>query len=300
MTFNLETTTTSRRRFLQTGSLLLAGSAMGSARQLWAGEKGEVKPKLRVGLLTDVHYADRNPGGSRFYRESLGKVREAVGKFKAAKIDLAVELGDFIDAAPTVKEEQGFLQTIQKEFAALDCPRHYVLGNHCVYTLTKDEFLEGCGAKKSFYSFDAGGFHFVVLDACFTSKGEPYGRKNFVWTDPNISGDELDWLDADLKAATKPTVVFVHQRLDTADHYGIKNAPAVRKVLEKSQLVTAVFQGHNHKNDHKQISGIDYVTLAAVVQGSGATNNAYCLLDFLPNGTLRLDGFRQQKDYTGL
>ena len=34
--------------------------------------------------------------------------------------------------------------------------------------------------------FDRGGFHFVVLDACFRSDGVPYGRKNFKWTDTKI------------------------------------------------------------------------------------------------------------------
>jgi hypothetical protein len=44
-----------------------------------------------------------------------------------------------------------------------------VLGNHCVYTLTKQEFLDAVEQPQSYHSFDAGPFHFVVLDACFTS-----------------------------------------------------------------------------------------------------------------------------------
>lgn len=291
----------SRRRFLQGSSLLLAAPALGlSAGQSMAVDNSDVKPALRVGLLTDAHYADRAVGGTRYYRQSLDKVREAVGQFKAAKIEFAVELGDFIDAADDVKTEIGYLETINKQFAALACPRHYVLGNHCVYTLRKEEFLAHSGAKKTYYSFDTSGFHFVVLDACFTSQGEPYGRKNFVWTDPNISRDELDWLSADMQKTTRPTVLFVHQRLDVSDHYGIKNGPAVRAILEKSQQVAAVFQGHNHKNEHKQIGGIDYVTLSAVVEGSGTENNAYALLDLFEDGSLRLDGFRRQADYRKL
>jgi hypothetical protein len=37
--------------------------------------------------------------------------------------------------------------------------------------------------RKSYHSFDAAGYHFVILDACFTGKAAPYGRKNFHWGD---------------------------------------------------------------------------------------------------------------------
>ncbi len=33
---------------------------------------------LRFGILTDAHYADRTPSGSRHYADSIAKVREAV------------------------------------------------------------------------------------------------------------------------------------------------------------------------------------------------------------------------------
>jgi hypothetical protein len=55
-----------------------------------------------------------------------------------------------------------------------------------VDTLHKDEFLGTVEQEKSYYSFDRGGFHFVVLDSCFRSDGQPHGRKNFQGTDANI------------------------------------------------------------------------------------------------------------------
>ena len=66
----------------------------------------------------------------------------------------------------------------------------------------------------------------------FRSDDEPYGRKNFHWTDPNISAAEVQWLRADLKKSTKKTVVFAHQRLDVrvADEFTELpyHSPAVR------------------------------------------------------------------------
>lgn len=286
----------SRRAFVREGSLYLLGAGVcaSSFSPVFAEES---ERKVRLGLLTDLHYADKAPSGSRHYRESLAKLEEAANEFQTDPPDHIVELGDLIDAADSVEVEKGYLKRIHKNFAALPGKKHYVLGNHCVTTLTKEEFLEVVGQKKSYYSFDFGGFHFVVLDACFLGDGTPYGRKNFEWTDSNIPAEEIDWLKSDLKAAMGKTVVFVHQRLDVSNSYGVKNAPEVRKVLEDSGKVLAVFQGHSHKNDLKEIGGIPYCVHRAMVEGSGETNSGYSTVDIFRDGTIRVWGFRDQKSY---
>jgi len=285
-----------RRAFLRRGSLILAGAGS-SVLEALAAEGAQAKPAVRLGLLADVHYADRPPNGTRYYRESIAKVREAVATFNRQKATLALELGDFIDAAPDVKTEIGFLETIDAEYAKLQGQRRHVLGNHCVWSLTKKEFLDTVGAKAAHYSLDSGGFHFIVLDACYRKDGQPYGRKNFNWIDSNVPPAELEWLAADLAGTDKRCLAFVHQRLDVKSHYGVKNAPAVRKVLEASGKVLAVFQGHYHRNDYKQLGGIHYCTLRSVVDGSGAASSAYAVVDLLADGTIRVDGFRKQTDY---
>src|SRR5207302_5792092 len=130
-----------------------------------------------------------------------------------------------------------YLKRVVKAFEAVSPDCHHVLGNHCVDTLTKDEFLAGVGQKAAYYSFDRGGVHFVVLDACFRGDGKPYGRKNSKWNDANVPAAEVDWLTADLKSAVGPVVVFAHQRFDVANDFGVKNAAEVRKVLEDSGKV---------------------------------------------------------------
>lgn len=248
-------------------------------------------------MVTDLHYADKPSAGTRHYRETLAKIAEAGEQFHKEKPDFVIELGDLIDAADSVEAEQKYLARINKEFSALPGDKHYVLGNHCVATLTKDEFLDGVGRKNSHYSFDAGGLHFIVLDACFRSDGQPYGRNNSKWNDANIPDDQVEWLRADLSATKSKTIVFAHQRLDVKTDHGVKNAEPIRKVLEDSGKVLAVFQGHSHKNDIKEISGIHYCTLVAMVEGSGAENNGYSVMDIFDGGTIRLTGFRQQAKY---
>ena len=273
----------------------------GSAFLLVGGNSfAQSKPLVRAGLVTDLHHADKEPRGSRHYRESLGKLDEAKELFTDFDPDFVVELGDLIDAAETVETELGYLETVHEKFASLPGEKHYVLGNHCVDTLTKSEFLGVVGQEKSYYSFDKNGVHFVVLDSCFLSDGTPYQRKNFQWTDANIPQAELDWLKADLDSTeSEQVIVFAHQRLDLEDseNHTVKNASKVRSILERAQNVQAVFQGHSHKNDHHEINGIHYLTLVAMVEGSGAENNGYSTLEVFPDGTIRIDGHRKQNDY---
>ena len=280
-----------RRAFLRNGTLTLAAASV-YPQALFANE---FKPKLSIGLITDLHYADKPPAGTRHYRESLAKLDAAAAQFQNDKISFLVELGDLIDAADSVKTEQSYLKTINQKFSQICPERHYVLGNHCVDTLKKSEFLEGVEQEKSYYSFDRQGFHFIVLDSCFRSDGVAYQRKNFQWTDANLPPAELKWLKEDLSSNDKPVIVFAHQRLDVSDNHGVKNNAEVRNLLESSGRVIAVFQGHSHQNDLNTIGGIHYCTLVAMVEGSGQKNNGFSTLNIDQHGTVQLTGFQNQK-----
>lgn len=290
--------TIGRRAFLRGGTLVLLGAGLDwtAAGELFAGEERS-KQSVRAGLVTDLHYADKPELGTRYYRETLTKLAEAVDQFQKDLPDFVVHLGDLIDAADSVEAEKGYLSAVVGALSKAPGKKHFVLGNHCVYTLTKPEFLEGVGQKASYDSFDSGGFHFVVLDACFRSDGTPYGRKNFQTVDTNVPAAELDWLRQDLKTAASKTIVFVHQRLDVSSAVGVRNAKDVRQVLEESGKVLAVFQGHSHLNDYQEISHIHYCTLRAMVEGSGARNNGFSTMDISADGTIRISGYREQKSY---
>ena len=286
-----------RRAFLKGGTLLLAGSAMPPGKLLMAATDETARPKLRIGLATDLHYADKPPGGSRHHRESLAKFAEAAKRFELEKPDHVVCLGDAIDSAGSLDAEKGYLKQVAQAFAPLPGKHHFVLGNHCVENLTKPEFLEVVGQEKSYYSFDAADCHFVILDACFNCKGSPYGRKNFHWGDANVPPAELEWLQADLKQTPHKTIVCIHQCLDLIPPYGVVNGGEVLKVLERSGKVLGVLQGHFHWGNYSEIHGIHYCTIQAVVEGSGAENNSYAMLDILPGDVVRITGFRKQKNH---
>src|SRR4051812_20176919 len=97
-----------RRAFLRHSALGVAGLA---GRSLLAAESGE-QPEFRIGLLTDLHSADKPANINRYYRETAGKLREAVNRFNQEDLAFIVQLGDLIDKADTVAQEIEWLRSI--------------------------------------------------------------------------------------------------------------------------------------------------------------------------------------------
>jgi predicted phosphodiesterase len=289
----------SRRVFLKSTASVLASSAVLSlscARQeLLSGRRKAV----RFGIVTDCHYADADPAGTRFYRESLDKLGECVARMNAEKVDFLVELGDFKDQGrpPVERDTLTYLEDAEAVFQRFEGRTYHVLGNHDVDSISKPQFLErvtntGIESGRSHYSFDVNGLHGVVLDANYRTDGADYDHGNFDWTDANVPPHELKWLQEDLEATSQPVVVFMHQLLDGTGAVYVKNAAEVRAVLEASGKVAAVFQGHHHAGSYSQINGIHYYTLVATVEGQGAGNNSYGIVEACSDG-LVVTGYRK-------
>jgi len=102
----------------------------------------------------------------------------------------------------------------------------------------------------------------------------------------------MDWLRDELIRSHDPVMIFVHQLLDEKGSVYVKNAELVRKLLEDSGKVLAVFQGHHHPGQYNKINDIHYYTLKAMVEGSGKENNFYAVVD-LQQDKIVIQGYRK-------
>jgi predicted phosphodiesterase len=296
-----ENWTLSRRRFLGIAVTTAAGLMLSPNLYAKSGEK----PMIRFGMISDVHYANRESAGTRFYKQSLGKVQEAIERMNQEKLDFAIELGDFKDqdAVPNEANTLKYLADIESVFQKFKGPTYHVLGNHDTDGISKQQFLErventGIPKTESYYSFGRKGIHFLVLDGDFTKEGKAYDHGNFSWDDASVPEEEIDWLKADLKLNKLPVIVFIHQMLDDSKDVkqAVQNAAEVRQILEQSGNVLCVFQGHVHEERYNLINGIHYYSVNAVVDGDGPENSAYMIVDIYKDGSLKIDGFRRATD----
>ncbi len=286
-----------RRDFLRASATVLTALPL----SCMPGNRSNVKRgTARFGLITDCHYADADPAGTRFYRESLDKLSECVTLMNAEKVDFLIESGDFKDQDKTPAEQKtlSYLEAVERVFQGFDGPTYHVLGNHDTDSISKRQFLSlvrntGVASGRSYYSFDLNGLRFIVLDANYRADGVDYDHGNFDWTDANVPSAELAWLERELTEATGPVIVFIHQLLDGTGSVYVKNAGEIRHVLQASGKVLAVFQGHHHPGSYSNIEGIHYYTLRGLIEGTGSENNSYAIAEVHPDGAITVTGYRK-------
>ena len=265
---------------------------------------------LHVGIFADLHAHDENSPLDGFlmvdWADRLGACVDTMNAWPA---DLMIELGDLINGRFVLGADLSDPERIPEILAATDAvyarfegPRYYVLGNHDLHDLTKAAFLDLVGADRTTLGFDAGGYHFVLLDAQYRSDGTDRGEE--FWYMPGyVPEPVLDWLHDDLASTDLPTIVCLHQRLDLeyeARHGGpeVLNYLAVRDVLIADGDVIAVFQGHDHLGGYSYLDGIHYVTFTALIGRIGGKPPTWAYVTLDPEArTIEIVGEGEQESY---
>jgi 3',5'-cyclic AMP phosphodiesterase CpdA len=275
------------------------------------GTVGERQGLLHVGIFADLHAHDTDSPLDQFvltgWAERLQACVDAMNEWPA---DLMIQLGDFVNGRFVLGAEfgdperiPGILEAAEAVYAGFGGPRHHVLGNHDVEDLTKAEFLDRVNIDDTAYSFDAGAYHFVILDAQYRLDGTD--RENEFWfMQGYVPPFLLDWLREDLAATDGPAIVCMHQRLDLdfeLRHGGpeIANHLEVRNVLVEAGNVIAVFHGHDHGGGYSEIDGIHYVTFHAALDRTWGKPPTWAFVTLDPEArTIAIDGAGVQPDLT--
>lgn len=290
-----------RRIFLKSA---VGGVLFTSSIPVWSRES---TPLLRFGIVTDIHFSERESYGTRYFKQSLDKLKGAIDIFNQSNLDFIIELGDFKDqdSQPDKKNTLKYLDTIEAVFRTFNGPVYHVLGNHDMDSISKDEFLtrtsnHGATNKKTYYSFIQGNFKCIVLDANFNEDNTPYDSGNFDWTKAYIPTNQQEWLKEELSSDQKPVLVFVHQLLDSFSDVNksvcVNNADEIVPLLENSGNVLAVFQGHHHPGHYSFKNGIHYWTMKGMIEESLPENNSFAIVEVHQNGDISIDGFFNCED----
>lgn len=214
--------------------------------KLHAGPPSKKFGQIRFGICTDLH--------QDIMHDAPARLSEFIAEMNKVQPGFIIQLGDFCRPVPKN-------QVIMDIWNKFNGPRYHVIGNHDTDGgFNASDTLNFWQASARYYSFDANGFHFVILDGNeknpSPSRAPGYARF--------ISDEQLKWLMADLEKTSFPAIVFCHQGLDN-DIGGIENATKCRTTLERInesagfRKVQIVFSGHRHQDYHNVINGIHYV-----------------------------------------
>lgn len=262
---------------------------------------------VRFGIVTDLHYSQREPYGTRYFPQTMEKLQDAIKVFNNSNLDFLIELGDLKDQdnVPQRGQTITYLDEIEKKFQTFKGPVYHVLGNHDMDSISKDDFLQHTSNysdadKKTYYSFAFNDLKFIVLDANHNLDGTPYDKGNFDWTKAFIPKEQILWLQEELKEKNKPIIIFIHQLLDRFSDIGkelcVDNAEEVVSLLEENGNVLAVFQGHHHAGHYSYRNNIHYWTMKGMIEGNLPDNNSFAVVEIDTQNNIHIDGFYNCED----
>jgi Icc protein len=223
---------------------------------------------LRFVHLTDTHimaggvWRIRGTGVEFDTDASLRRVVEVVRTLDPAPA-FAVLGGDLVspdilhrDRKLTAAEYAPSYAQLKEILGGLPCPAHFLMGNHD----QREAF--NCGLRPEaapdapcYYSFDAGGSHFVALDS-----HEPDHA------DGVLEPAQLAWLERDLAAHREaPTIVFVHHHPWPLGHawmdtMPLRNGGDLMALLGRHAQVCCVIGGHVHSEQTIQRGALTLLT----------------------------------------
>lgn len=298
----------SRRGLIGGGLASLVASSLG------ASPRRERKP-LRVVHLTDTHLHARGDAAVRFAR-CLDQIRNHV------KPDLIIQGGDVImdgltRAKNDVASQFQLVERVLKEH--VDVPIVHCIGNHDVFgwdrydrdslsgdpMFGKNMWKRFTGYTSSFFSFDRGPWHFVVIDSIGEGQHRGFTAR--------IDEAQFEWLEKDLARTpvTTPVCMISHVPMlavpgaqmfgpyeNNGRHWMIpcgmvhQDARRLKDLLVRFQNVNLCLSGHVHMASRVDYNEVAHITSGAV---SGAwwhgnmqeTKPGYGVIELNSNGTIR-------------
>lgn len=263
-----------RRRFVST---LLAGGAVlagGWHRLAWAAH-GSRKGRVRLLFFTDVH-ARRDLGVPQ-------ALERATRRMKGRRADLIIAGGDLIHGGMELCEGEA------KARWDLYMTMHQGIGSEVRAAVGNQDLVavapEGCapsrdpramlrarlGLERTFYSFDALGYHFMIVDSVHLTGDE-------LVYEGRIGAEQLEWIEEDLSrvAPSRPIVLVTHLPLVTAfftvsegatvgarkDRVVVNNRQVLEMFAERNLLL--VLQGHLHVRELVRWRNTRFLTGGAI------------------------------------
>ena len=253
-------------------ALLAGGSSIktGCYRQRLDNES------LRLIFYTDVH--------ARTEWDTPSAMAMAADAINARKTDLVIAGGDLItdgfqSSTATVAPRW---DAYQKMHRAIKADVYPTIGNHDLVAAIPTDgtsaadnprkiYMDRMGLDRTYYSFDAAGYHIIILDSIMVT-GDEYPYKGIIHI------EQLEWIRGDLNTVSKntPIILVTHIPLLTSffsasrgatfaarPNRVIVNNLDVLKTFEEHNLIL-VLQGHLHVAEMIKWRNTTFITGGAV------------------------------------
>jgi predicted phosphodiesterase len=256
------------------------------------------RPLFSFGVIADVQYADADPAGTRYYRLSTGKLREALTDLKSDSVSFVINLGDLIER--DFKSYKPMMDLLDSSGLKV----YHLAGNHdySVEAKYKTKLPVLIPAKNGYYSVVFENFRFIFLNgnelstyssnnkasiknaAAIIASMKEKGEINAEDWNGGISNDQLVWLKSQLDmsdADNQKVFISCHFPLVPENVHNLLNYKEVLSLLESYNHIIAWFNGHNHSGNYGNYNKIHFVTFRGMVETD--LSNSYAKVDVYKN-----------------
>lgn len=263
-------------------------------------KKIHTEQDIKIGIITDTHVhpnrinrQNKKDEAPRYLNEKNVKpIRNFVKQMKKFQPEFIVHLGDVIEGTND-EDYVGIkgVKLVKKELDKVEVPIHWVIGNHDLRSLTKEQFKEVLQLENVNQAFDVGDYRFIVLDANYNEKNQPRAPGSNTFIPGNIPPEIMQWFELQLQT-DKKVFVFIHQAVFTHPTKGdehrtkrsILNAQAFQNLLTKHH-VSGLFNGHIESRHFEQIGDTAVFSLTGSKKSEKYPDSYYelTITDGIPN-----------------
>jgi manganese-dependent ADP-ribose/CDP-alcohol diphosphatase len=267
------------------------------------------KPLFSFGIVSDVQYCNCEPAGTRFYRSSPEKLRDALNRLNSDSVSYIINLGDLID------REYGSFKTVLDIMDSSGLKIYHVAGNHdySVDAQYKKRLPVVKPSKNGYYSFSYKNFRFIFLNgnelSTYSTSAKSAVRKadnliramkekgeiNAVEWNGGFTSKQIGWLKGELDDAVttgEKVVIICHFPVAPDNVHNLLNYKEVLPVLANYRNIIAWFNGHNHAGNYSYLNMIHFVTFKGMVETE--SDNSFASVTVFKN-KLVIKGYGREK-----
>jgi 3',5'-cyclic-AMP phosphodiesterase len=213
---------------------------------------------MKLAVIGDLHYPSAAGLDELTVQNRNEFFSTFMNDFLSQEADYHISIGDLTNIGSTEELEgiYGYIRPYHKSFI-------HTLGNHDLYSQTREEVLEQTGMKGN-HSIETDEAILLFLETARVQDAENWGG----W----ISEDQLDWLEEEIeKSGDKLMVIFAHHPVyDTTFRsnmpmLSIEPSIDVWSVLRQKKGKGIYVNGHNHIDSIVSNENWSFIQIAAVM-----------------------------------
>jgi Icc-related predicted phosphoesterase len=248
-------------------------------QEIWEVKRPIIQP-LKIGIITDtqVHASRINKWqdgaeAERYLKPRYGDAIDAfVSQMMKFQPDVIVVPGDIVEGTNDDDYVSiAGLQLVQEKIEKVGVPVIWVVGNHELRSVTKQQYMDALGIDYLNGAFEFGEHKIIVIDGNFYPDDSDVAPGGSRYIRGHVDAAGIAYLEEELQTDLN-TIVFIHQPplvgediVDRSPEGLLDNGKQIQSLLTSYNAIAAI-GGHIEYKRHTHKNGVSYYALPGTIK----------------------------------